>query len=117
MPQLNEKMAPLVILLDKDHAVAAVFKKARLRDQALTAEMKKLLEPSQAEAVDKRIAETKPVLEDLKQLRKKWASLKKTITKLKKSAHRAAGKKLEAKLKQRAELEKEYDQLREKLLK
>ena len=61
--------------------------------------------------------ETKPVLKELQAFRKKWASLKKQIAKLKKSARRGSEKKLKKKLAERDALEKKYEALREKLLK
>ncbi|MHC4077930.1 MAG: alpha/beta hydrolase family protein, partial [Planctomycetota bacterium] len=116
-PRLHEGTAPAVILMDRNHTLVQAYKKSKLRDANLSTEMKKLLTEEEQQSVDERVAATRPLLKEMQALQKRWAALQKTITRLKKSPHRRSKKRLEAKLADRAELEKRYEVLREKLLK
>jgi predicted esterase len=115
--KLHEGLAPTVILLDKDHQVIQTYNRSRLRDATLCNEMKKLLTESERQSVDARIAETQPVLKRMQMLQHKRSSLEKVISRLNGSSHRSSERRLEAKLGERAELDKQYQELREKLLK
>jgi len=115
--KLHEGLAPTVILLDKDHTVVRTYNKSRLRDTVLASEMKKLLTVEQQQSVDARIVETRPVLRQMQTLRKKCWTLEKAIGRLRTSSRRSSERRLKAKLAEQAELDNQYQELREKLLK
>jgi hypothetical protein len=115
--QLHEGLAPTVILLDKDHTVVQTYNKSRLRDAYLCCEMKKLLTEEEQQYVDARIAETRPVLSRMRMLRRKRGTLERVITRLRRSTLRSSKKRLKAKLAEQAELDRQYRDLCEKLLK
>ena len=115
--QLHEGLAPTVILLDKDHTVVQTYNRSKLRDATLCCEMKKLLTEEEQQSVDARIAETRPVLSKMQMLRRKCGTLERVITRLRRSTLRSSERRLKAKLAEQAELDRQYHDLREKLLK
>lgn len=115
--KLHEGLAPTVILLDKSRTVVRTLNRCRLRDAALCGEMMKLLTEAQREAVDARIAETRPVLKQMQVLRKRCSSLKRVIDRLNGSSRQSSERRLKAKQAEQAELDKQYQELCQKLLK
>lgn len=115
--KLHEGLAPTVILLDRDHTVVKTYNRSRLRDLALGTEMKKLLTETEQQAVDARIAQMRPILKEMQSLKRKSRSLKKVIERLNGSSHRSAQRRLETKLAEQAELDSQYQELCQKLLK
>ncbi len=115
--KLHEGLAPTVILLDRNRTLVQTYNRSRLRDAALCNEMKKLLTEKQRLAVDDRVGETRPVLAKMQALRKKLQTLEKMIDRLRTSSNRSYDRRLAAKLLEQRELQKQYDELSEKLLK
>jgi poly(3-hydroxybutyrate) depolymerase len=115
--KLHEGLAPTVILLDRSRTVVRTYNRSRLRDLVLGNEMKKLLTEAEQQAVDARITQTRPVLKEMQGLKRKSRSLNKTIERLNGSSRRSAQRRLKVKLAEQEELDNQYQELCQKLLK
>jgi len=113
---INQTMAPIVILLNKDLSVTLVLKKSKLKDSLLSTEMKKLLSEEEAIEIDQRAEEIKPLLKDLEKLLKKMVTQKESLAKLKRKGVKQSSNKLKQMEETFSELEKEYNNLKDRLL-
>jgi len=69
---INRDTAPAVILLDRDHAFAALLKgRSQLSESSLMAAMRPLLTPDQRAGIDKAVAVVKPLEKSMKSLQRK----------------------------------------------
>lgn len=121
-PLLNQASAPTVILVARDRSLAAVLKGiSRLTEAAVLAEMRKLLEPAELATLDARISEITPVLKELQAVQKKQRAKAQALAKLRDmpakdpAASKAKEERLAQEQKAVAELDAQFEALRDKL--
>lgn len=80
-PLVNQGNAPLVVLLGRDRSVA-VLRKERLLDEPLALEIRKLLDAEADAAVERAIAQSRPLLEQLRSVHRRADKAKTTLARL-----------------------------------
>lgn len=84
-PLVNQQNAPLVALLGRDGVT--IVKKERLADEPLRLEIQKLLSAAENAAVERRIAATRPLLEQLRLVHRRLAKETVALARLRARKH------------------------------
>ncbi len=115
-PLLHRDLAPVVLLVDREHKALRILAKGKLKDAALAKELRSLLSSDEAAAADARVASTKPVLQEMRKLQRSIDADQKALRKLRTSPRKKGSAKKQKRLTTSLDaLRKKFEELHEKL--